>query len=107
MKDFELRDYFAGLAMQALVSLPQANTASDGKIAFSAYELADAMLVKQKNIKNTEDVWDIIVEMCVITEAVTPDKNDIRGTLNRLIDYHTMLAIDVVNDENLKKEQKT
>ncbi len=57
------------------------------------------------------DAWPIIEEMCVITEAVTPDKEDARGTINRLIDYHVELdrasrpageavadALAVVND---------
>ena len=38
------------------------------------------------------DAWKTIEEMCVITEAVTPDASDVRGTIDRLIDYHVCLA---------------
>lgn len=38
--------------------------------------------------------WQAIVEACVITEAVTPDEADPRGTLHRLIDYHVALDRD-------------
>lgn len=38
-----------------------------------------------------EDAWHEIEQMCMVTEAITPDKNDIRGTLDRLIDYHVWL----------------
>lgn len=38
--------------------------------------------------------WQAIVEACVITEAVTPDAADPRGTLHRLIDYHVALDRD-------------
>lgn len=39
--------------------------------------------------------WQAIVEACVITEAVTPDVADPRGTLDRLIDYHVALDKDL------------
>ena len=91
MKDDELRDDFAGLAMQAFVSSTKTEMFTVGAIASAAYRQADAMLAARKSVKSLEDVWGIIVEMCVITEAVVPDRNDIRATLNRLIDYHVFV----------------
>lgn len=52
------------------------------------------------------EAWAIIEEMCVITEAVTPDPTDVRATLNRLIDYHVSVNNDLkqqaVTDEDVR-----
>lgn len=48
------------------------------------------------------DAWDRIVEACVITEAVTPDPDDVGGTLRRLIDYYVGVERDSVDLEQFR-----
>lgn len=48
----ELRDYFAGLAMQSLIATDPAMLLDDDKIARYAYVAADAMI--EYKVKNQE-----------------------------------------------------
>lgn len=60
-------------------------------VRFAANQI-EAALSRQDAQSEQQGAWETIVEMCVVTEAVTPDETDVRGTMNRLIDYH--VAID-------------
>lgn len=53
--------------------------------------LAKASRLLRRLAAKPQAVWHEIEQMCMVTEAVTPDPGDIRGTLDRLIDYHVAL----------------
>jgi len=74
-KDMTLRDHFAGLAMQALLSNPDYSS-PDNVLAESAHLIADAMLEernpKPKSVATPFDAWDLTVrtQNCLRAEGI-------------------------------------
>jgi hypothetical protein len=51
-KDISLRDYFAGLAMQGMIT--EVNEPNEAWIAHHAYKMADAMLIRKRRVPRYE-----------------------------------------------------